>query len=308
MKATWVVALLVLASVTGAAVQTDETDCPVEVSGNDEPGQALANVVGAQQSVVAREIEQRGFNATLENATTPDERATIVDTELERIDHRLATLEACQRALIDTREDGDLTAEEYRQRTETLEAEIADANDRLDNAAAAAENLSPEVREQADIESERFDGLGSRIETLQSFVDHPGRAIESVEGEAIESTIAEPTPNEPSMSEPTAEPTDEPTEVFGGQPTETVDQDTERPSSETPTPTPTIDPPTTDPTTTEQPTTKSADATEQDETTRPEPPSMSNPSEDDGDQGDSERTPESGRTGISDKKHYGRSH
>ena len=230
MKATWVVVgLVVVAATVGTATQSEESVCPVEIEDSGEPGQELANVVGAQESVVARELERRGFNATLANASNPSERATVVATEIERIDARVTELEACREALIDAREGEDLSAEEYRQRVGTLEPEIDDVSERLDRAAEAADALSPRVRERNDVDEERFERLESRVDDLEAFVERPGRAIESVSNAGDADTPAEPSDDAP--TEPT----------FDGTPTgpsttaEPTDSDDE---DETPTPTP----------------------------------------------------------------------
>lgn len=243
MKGTWVVLLLVIASTAGAAIQADGSDCPVEIGESDEPGQELANVVGAQESVVAREIERRGFNATLENASNPEEQATVIATEIERIDLRVATLETCRDALVDAREEGDLTAEEYRERAETLEPEIVDARERLDRAAEAASDLPSTLRVEADIGAERFKELSDRVDDLQTWVDRPGRAIESVDTGETESTPADSTPDESTVSEPTeVQPTT--TDVISDGPEETTAPSTETPTgTSTPESTPTTESP-----------------------------------------------------------------
>ena len=232
MKRTWVVvALVVIASTVGAGAQPDGSDCPVDVEESGEPGQELANVVGAQESVVAREIERRGFNATLENASSPGERATVVATELERIDVRLTDLENCQEALVTAREEGDLTAEEYRQRTSTLEPKIEDVRERLNRTAEAADELPRQMRERNDIGEQRFENLTKRAEDIEAFVDRPERAIESTdrdqaadrEGENTPS--AKPTPASETPEEEEEE-TPEPTTTTTEEPTETPDPTT----------------------------------------------------------------------------------
>ena len=236
MKGTWVVVLLVVTSTAGAAIQANESDCPVEIEASDEPGQELANVVGAQESVVAREIERRGFNATLANASNPDERATIVATEVERLDIRLANLATCQQALVAAREDGNLTAGEYRERVATLEPEIADAEERLDRAAAAANDLPPAVRMETDIGTERFENLTVRVADLETFIASPGQAIDSVDSGEVESMPTNPTPDDSTLEERAEPPT---TNQGADVPDDTT---TTRTPTETPTDTPTPTP------------------------------------------------------------------
>lgn len=213
MKRTWVVvALVVVAFAVGAAAQDDGSDCPVDVDESGEPGQELANVVGAQESVVAREIERRGFNATLANASSPGERATVVATELERIDVRLTSLENCREALVTARESGDLSAAEYRERAGTLEPEIEDVSDRLNRASEAASDLPSQLRERNDIDEERFETLESRLSDLETFVDRPGRAIDSPDEEGDATPTPTPTPEEPTTTTETETPEEETTE------------------------------------------------------------------------------------------------
>lgn len=206
MRRTWgvvVVLALVVVSSVGVTAQTDETDCPVEVDETpDEPGEELADVVGEQQLVVARELERRGFNATLANASSPEERATVVATELDRIEVRLSDLEACRAALVEAREDGDLAAKEYRQRAATLEGDVEDVSERLNRAEMAATDLSPRVREQNDIDEERFDEMVERVDGLETFVAEPNRAIESGD-DGNEQTRSDPKRGGSAETEPT---------------------------------------------------------------------------------------------------------
>jgi hypothetical protein len=231
MRGTWVIVVLVVAaSAVGAATQADGNDCPVDVGESDEPGQELANVVGAQEIVVARELERRGFNATLENASGSDERATVVATELERIDARLASLETCRDALVEARETGDLAANEYRQRAATLEPEIEDVRERLNRTEAAAADLPPEVREENDIDEERFDEMEEQVDDLESFVARPGRAIESADGNENDGTPTGPQGESAAGSSPPTQtgPADAPGQATETPTTENPDDENEK--------------------------------------------------------------------------------
>lgn len=227
MRRTWGVVLvlgLVIVASVGAATQADEYDCPVDTEDVQEPGEELANVVGDQESVVAREIERRGFNATLADADDPDERATVIATELDRIELRLTDLETCREALVEAREDDDLTAEEYRERATTLDRDVEDVRERLNHTEAAASDLTPEVREENDADEDRFDELGERVEDLETFVAEPDQAIESADS-GSDSERTGP-PQDKSAGEAATTPSEPPDDAPG--------QATETPTTEDP--------------------------------------------------------------------------
>lgn len=168
-----VVGVLLASAVAGATPDGIDEYCPEKpgVDDDTEPGQQLAGVVGEQQSVVVRELEARGFNATLANATSATERAAIVDAELGRIDARIEGLESCREALADAREDGDIGDGEFSDRTAALAAVLDDLNGRLNRTERVAQEIPDPVREEYDIEITRFDGLRDRIDELMAFVE-----------------------------------------------------------------------------------------------------------------------------------------
>lgn len=171
-----VVGVLLASAVAGATPDGIDEYCPEKPGGNDgdEPGQQLAGVVGEQQSVVARELETRGFNATVANATSITEKATITDAELDRIVDHVENLESCREALEDAREDGDIGESEFDDRAEALDATLDDLTDRLNRTERVAQEIPPPVREEHDIEIERFDDLRERIDELAMFAVSDG--------------------------------------------------------------------------------------------------------------------------------------
>lgn len=168
-----VVGVLLASSVAVATPDGIDEYCPGKPGsdGANEPGQQLAGVVGEQQSVVARELETRGFNATLDNATGTDERAAVVAAELDRIDARIEALEACRDALEAASESGDIGQTAFDDRVEALDSALADLQDRLNRTERVARTIHDRVRRDHDIEQDRFDDLHDRIDELTSFVD-----------------------------------------------------------------------------------------------------------------------------------------
>ena len=247
MRGSWgsmlVLGLVVVASTVGAAAQESDRRCPIEIdgeNGDDSPGQQLAGVVGEQQSVVARELERRGFNATLENASGPRERATVIDAELDRIDAKMTVLEDCQGALVTARQSGTLSAEEFREQTATLESEIEDVSERLNRTETAAADLRDRLRQRQEIGPDRFEDLETRVDRLETFVDEPERVAESSGEGANEPDSTDGDEGLPSLtadgSTDSEESTTEPEETTTEEPTETTQEPSPTADSQTTTP------------------------------------------------------------------------
>lgn len=117
------------ADATPAAEQTDEETLA--------PGERLAGVVGVQRADIEGEMETRAFGERVAAAPTNESKAGVVDAELDRLDERLADLEAEQRAVRESYENGTIDEGEYRARMARLHAE-AQAVQRQANATERA--------------------------------------------------------------------------------------------------------------------------------------------------------------------------
>lgn len=164
----WVVAGALLAGTTTAVAQ--ERSCAEllrEGTATSEPGEQLADVVGAQESAVETEINDRWFDARLANATTVEERADIVADERERIEERLETLGDCRRRLAERRQNDAVGEETVRRWLDGLETRSAVLHRRVNETAVEAGRLPGPAREEHDLTPEALTDLERRIVELR---------------------------------------------------------------------------------------------------------------------------------------------
>ena len=166
---------MTIAVVPGAAAAQPDGACapPDTATGSDgkvEPGQQLAGVLGEQQSAVEGEIDDRGFEARLDDATSDRERAKVIAAELKAIVERLVTLEeTCEKltSRLDADEIGEGT---YRTRMGLLDARVDTVSCRLNRTEAAAAELPSDLRDEYGINETAFETVRERVERLDSFV------------------------------------------------------------------------------------------------------------------------------------------
>jgi hypothetical protein len=130
----------------------------------DGPGLGFTGIVGAQEAEVREAYDSRSFEERLAEASNDESRAAVVSTELEQLGTRLDTLEA-QRADIEAIDDDD-DDREYRTRVTRFVAQSLILEQRLDRVEAAAETLSPSVREEFDLTDRTFNMLRDRATSL----------------------------------------------------------------------------------------------------------------------------------------------
>lgn len=166
---------LVVAAPVGATSPDDGTVCPTVIGNDtdatDSPGKQLADAVGEQESTVKRELADRGFNATLANATGDESRAAVVAAEVERTEHRLDELEGCRANITAARNAGRLNERAYRERVSAVAPKVATVSDRLNRTARVAETLPEALREEYDINATELGMLETRVESLRTFVN-----------------------------------------------------------------------------------------------------------------------------------------
>lgn len=131
------------------------------------PGGELAGAIGEQESTLESELDDRRFQARLDNASSDEERAQVIAAALDRIEQRVVAIGECASALQSAREAGNITDEEFREGMEVLEAHTAATYQRLNETAAEASALPGDVRSTYDVNTDRFDAVESRIVTLQ---------------------------------------------------------------------------------------------------------------------------------------------
>jgi hypothetical protein len=140
-------------------------DPPVNGTG-DGAGIGFTGIVGAQEAEVREAYDSRSFEERLAEATDDESRATAIATERERLRTRLDALEARRAVLEEIDDDDDDDGREYRTRVTGFVAQSLILEQRLDQVEAAAEALSPSVREQFDLTDQTFGVLRDRVTAL----------------------------------------------------------------------------------------------------------------------------------------------
>ncbi|WP_440008262.1 hypothetical protein [Halomicrococcus sp. SG-WS-1] len=169
----WFVVGVLLAATTPTTVAQERSCAELLREGTvtSEPGEQLADVVGAQESAVETQINDRWFDARLANATTVEERADIVSDERERIEERLETLGDCRRQLGERRRNDAVGEETVRRWLDGLETRSAVLHRRVNETAVEAGRLPATAREEHDLTPEALTDLERRIVELRESLE-----------------------------------------------------------------------------------------------------------------------------------------
>lgn len=160
--------VLAVGAVAPAAAAQDGACDGLLANATGGPGGELAGAIGEQESTLESELDDRRFQARLDNASSPEERARVVAAELDRIEQRVAAIGACASSLRAARDDGNLTDEEFREGMAALEAHAAATHERLNQTAAAAAALPADVRREYDAGEERVNVVASQVTSLRA--------------------------------------------------------------------------------------------------------------------------------------------
>lgn len=132
------------------------------------PGGLLADAIGDQRDEIGSELNDRWFDARLENATSTRERAGIVAEEVERIESNVSTLERCwgidRSEGVADRSLGELDADE---RT-TLENHTRSLHRRLNETRAEADRFPESLRDEYDLDAETLTSLERRVVAVRN--------------------------------------------------------------------------------------------------------------------------------------------
>ncbi|MFB6304813.1 MAG: hypothetical protein ABEH47_06580 [Haloferacaceae archaeon] len=147
------------ATPTDGGAEENETDANATA-----PGDVLEGVVGVQEAEMEGAIENRTFGIQIAQAATDDAKAEVVKERLTAIEERLKGLEDRKQELEEARENGSISASEYR-------AEIAQLAARTNNTKQLA-NRSANVSEGLPNETLQANGINvTAIRTLQERAD-----------------------------------------------------------------------------------------------------------------------------------------
>ena len=187
------VATLVVVAVVGmiplaAAMTGDATSGSGEVDGEDvhlgevddgdgdgesnetgselTPGERFSGVVGVQQAEFQGNVSERAFAVRLAEAETDEERAAVIDEQLERNEQRLEAIADRQNELQDRRVSGEMSEGAYTARTARTGVEVESVTRTTERSAMAADSLPDHVREERGITGDRIDTIRERASSL----------------------------------------------------------------------------------------------------------------------------------------------
>jgi hypothetical protein len=153
-------------------------------NGTGGPGGELAGAIGEQESTLESELDDRRFQARLDNASSDEERAQVVAAELDRVEERITAIGECASALQSARQARNLTDEEFREGMDALTAHTAATYQRLNETREVATALPGDVRGEYDINTDRFEEVESQLVALRESLNRTAVGEESTgEGE-----------------------------------------------------------------------------------------------------------------------------
>lgn len=127
------------------------------------PGGLLADAIGDQRDEIGNELDESGFEARLQNATSTRERARVIAEEVDRIEANVSTVERCWGTNgtepVANRSLDELDASERA----TLENYTRSLHDRLNATRTEADRLSRPVRVRHDVDARRLTALERRV-------------------------------------------------------------------------------------------------------------------------------------------------
>ena len=132
------------------------------------PGGLLADAIGDQRDEIGSELNDRWFDARLENATSARERAQIIADEVERIESNVSTLERCWGINRGERAADRSLSELDDDERAALENHTRSLHRRLNETRAEADRLPESLREEHDIDSETLSSLERRIVAVRN--------------------------------------------------------------------------------------------------------------------------------------------
>lgn len=130
------------------------------------PGQRLAGSIGAHRAELEGDVETRRLTIRLEGAATADAETSIVADRVAEIEVRIDALEARLAALEAARENGSMSAGEYRARRAIVAAEAEGLLAQLEDAESVTVSLSTSLLLEYDLELVEIRSLADRAREL----------------------------------------------------------------------------------------------------------------------------------------------
>lgn len=158
--------LLAMLSVAPIAM-ADEYENGDDSSSDIQPGERMAGVAGIQSAEFGGELTHRAYGLQIAQAATDDSaRGAVVAGQLDNIEERMSSLEERKESLQAERDQGNISAGQYRAKMAQLTVEQK-TMDRLTNqSGSAAQGLPDHVREAHRINMTAIDTLRDRAHAL----------------------------------------------------------------------------------------------------------------------------------------------
>lgn len=159
--------LVGLVATVSLGVATVEHDGEMAAAANEtRPGEQLSGVVGVQGAELDGELESRAFGLAVAEAETDEARADVVAAQLERNERRFEDLDDRRAELRDQRDAGELDEGAYRARIAVTVARVEAVRQTNGQAAAAAQELPEDRREERGIDAASIAALHDRADEL----------------------------------------------------------------------------------------------------------------------------------------------
>ncbi len=130
------------------------------------PGSAASSTIAVQGAAIEQTVQTEAFTARVAAAETPAGRAEAVADALARLETRVETLEGRLRTLEAARANESLGTATYEARTARIAASARIQQAVLQRAQEAAAELDAETVREANVTTDRFETVRSRIDRL----------------------------------------------------------------------------------------------------------------------------------------------
>lgn len=170
---------------TGAVAVQDDAANETDNETAMPPGARLAGVVGVQGAEVEGEVERRAFGLQVAAATSNASKASVVASQAQNLDQRLAELRERKQELDAARDNGTISPSRYRAEMAGLAAQISTLERLTNETAETARKLPAEALAEHNVNVSALE----RLRTSASNLSGPEVA-------AIARSIAGPPGNE----------------------------------------------------------------------------------------------------------------
>lgn len=128
----------------------------------------VSTVIAVQGAAVDQSVELAAFESRLDDADGANETAAVIGDELDRIDDRLADLEARLERARTARQNGSLSQAGFEMRVRPIVASASSLDARMRHLQQKAEAIDPGVLRAADVTEDRLANVTARLDAVLS--------------------------------------------------------------------------------------------------------------------------------------------